>query len=76
MAIKDKPDAVDNTNQTMFGSNRQGRSCVAVNASPGMTSAIFLVDANGVEWAFWTNTSGQMQRGTRANWIANSGTPV
>jgi len=61
--------------QSNVGSTRT-RSALAVNTAAGTASGLILVDSAGVEYVLWVDTTGDLQIGTRAQWIALTGSAV
>jgi hypothetical protein len=53
--------------ETVFGSNRDGASTVAVQPGAGSPSGLVLMDTAGVEYVIWVKTDGALYIGTRAN---------
>lgn len=59
--------------QTVFGSDKSPACVVAVNTKDGTASGIALMQPNGTEKILWVNNSGELNIGTRAQFIAMSG---
>lgn len=68
MALDDREDGL-----TVFGSNRVKSCAIAANAKAGSASGFAFVQPNGTEKYIWVNDSGELQIGTRAQFVAMTG---
>lgn len=66
MAFTERP----SYGQSATGNGRGLPHAFVVN---GSSSALVLLDSNGVEYAVWVTTAGKLQVGTRAQWEAQTG---
>lgn len=59
--------------QTTFGSDKEGPHVLFSNGKAGFASGIGLLQPNGTEKILWVNDSGELQIGTRAQFVAMTG---